>query len=390
MRNGDFSPSRFEAQQDACNLVCGKKTSANMENAVGLIATAGKSVEVCVSLTQDLGKILSGLHKVQIGGQSDLITAIQIASLALRHRQNKRQEQRIVVFVGSLVTASDAELKRLGAQLKKNKIAVDIVSFGENCAEENRPKLEALNAAVNNHDNSYFVTLPPGEHMLSQMIASTPIVRGADAGPPGAPGAPAANNFDDYGGVDPNVDPELAMALRLSLESAENERKAREPTPAEAASGQPPAASTAPAPAPAAAPSDAMDVEDMDEDLRAAIALSLQSQPSASTTSAAPPPSASTEGGDAMDVEDEDLKLALQMSKQTAVEDSAKDANKEVKKEGKKIEAKDPKKDEPLEVDPNYMASVLLNLPGMDPNDPEVQKILQQMQGKKDDQDEKK
>jgi len=42
MRNGDFSPSRFEAQQDACNLICGKKTSANMENAVGLIATAGK------------------------------------------------------------------------------------------------------------------------------------------------------------------------------------------------------------------------------------------------------------------------------------------------------------------------------------------------------------
>ena len=39
------------------------------------------SVEVCVSLTQDLGKILSGLHKVEIGGRSDLVSAIQVASV---------------------------------------------------------------------------------------------------------------------------------------------------------------------------------------------------------------------------------------------------------------------------------------------------------------------
>jgi len=222
MRNGDFSPSRFEAQQDACNLVCGKKTNANMENSVGLIATAGKNVEVCVSLTRDLGKILSGLHHVQIGGQSDLITSIQIASLALRHRQDKRQEQRVVIFIGSPIAASEAELKRLGGQLKKNKIALDVVSFGENCAEENRPKLEALHAAVNNHDNSFIVTLPPGEHMLSQMIASTPIVRGTDAGPAPAGGTgPAAGGggFDDFGGVDPNVDPELAMVLLANSSS---------------------------------------------------------------------------------------------------------------------------------------------------------------------------
>lgn len=53
MRNGDFSPSRFEAQQDACNLVCGKKISNNMENAVGLIAMAGKKYPFlpCSSLT---------------------------------------------------------------------------------------------------------------------------------------------------------------------------------------------------------------------------------------------------------------------------------------------------------------------------------------------------
>jgi len=373
MRNGDFSPSRFEAQQDACNLVCGKKTSANMENAVGLIATAGKNVEVCVSLTQDLGKILSGLHKVQIGGESDLVTSIQIASLALRHRQNKRQEQRIVVFVGSPVSASDNELKKLGGQLKKNKIAVDIVSFGEGCAEENRAKLEVFHGAVNNHDNSFLVTLPPGEHMLSQMIASTPIVRGADAGPAPEGGGPAAGGggFDEFGGIDPNVDPELAMALRLSLESAENERKQRE---GPATTDTPTTAPTAPSQAQPAAPGaggDAMDVDDMDDDLRAAIAMSLQgNQPS---QQAAP-------ASDAMDVEEDDeLALALSMSKQTAASDAAKDAG----KNEKPVEGSG-------EVDSNYMASVLLNLPGMDPNDPEVQEILRNMKAEQEKSEKEK
>lgn len=116
-----------------------------------------------------------------------------------------------MVFVGSPVNASDAELKRLGGQLKKNKIAVDIVNFGENCAEENRAKLEVLHAAVNNHDNSFLVTLPPGERMLSQMIATTPIIQGTDASPSAGGSTSAAGNFDEYGGIDPNIDPELAL-----------------------------------------------------------------------------------------------------------------------------------------------------------------------------------
>jgi hypothetical protein len=43
MRNGDFSPNRFEAMQDAVNLVCGTKIQSNPENVVGLLTMAGKS-----------------------------------------------------------------------------------------------------------------------------------------------------------------------------------------------------------------------------------------------------------------------------------------------------------------------------------------------------------
>ena len=44
-------------------------------------------------------------------------------------------------------------------------------------------------------------------------------------------GVPQASQFADYGGVDPSLDPELAMALRISLEEARaNQLPASRPT----------------------------------------------------------------------------------------------------------------------------------------------------------------
>lgn len=40
MRNGDFLPTRLQAQQDAVNLVCHSKTRSNPENNVGLLTLA--------------------------------------------------------------------------------------------------------------------------------------------------------------------------------------------------------------------------------------------------------------------------------------------------------------------------------------------------------------
>jgi len=83
------------------------------------LTTAGRAVEVQVALTQDMGKMVAALHKIKLGGQSDILAAIQVAQLALRNRQNKRQEARVVLFVGSPVSASVPELKKIGATLKK-------------------------------------------------------------------------------------------------------------------------------------------------------------------------------------------------------------------------------------------------------------------------------
>jgi 26S proteasome regulatory subunit N10 len=40
MRNGDFNPTRLDAQKDACNLICGTKLRSSPENSVGLMTMA--------------------------------------------------------------------------------------------------------------------------------------------------------------------------------------------------------------------------------------------------------------------------------------------------------------------------------------------------------------
>jgi len=37
---------------------------------------------------------------LEIGGEMNLTAAIQVAQLALKHRQNKKQQQRIIIFAG--------------------------------------------------------------------------------------------------------------------------------------------------------------------------------------------------------------------------------------------------------------------------------------------------
>jgi len=42
MRNGDYQPTRFEAQADAVNTVFRTKIDSNPENTVGIMTMAGK------------------------------------------------------------------------------------------------------------------------------------------------------------------------------------------------------------------------------------------------------------------------------------------------------------------------------------------------------------
>jgi 26S proteasome regulatory subunit N10 len=85
MRNGDYTPSRLEAQSDAVSFLFNAKTQTNPENTVGLVTMAGDSPTVMVTLTNDVGKILTAIHNIHIKGISDVNTSVLIAQV---HRNN--------------------------------------------------------------------------------------------------------------------------------------------------------------------------------------------------------------------------------------------------------------------------------------------------------------
>jgi 26S proteasome regulatory subunit N10 len=57
------------------------------------------------------------------------------------------------------------------------------------------------------------VTIPPGPHILSDILISSPIISGEGMGVAGAMGS--TGEFDSFGGIDPSLDPELALVCSL-------------------------------------------------------------------------------------------------------------------------------------------------------------------------------
>ncbi|XP_011099843.1 26S proteasome non-ATPase regulatory subunit 4 homolog isoform X1 [Sesamum indicum] len=369
MRNGDYSPNRFQAQADAVNLICGAKTQSNPENTVGILTMAGKGVRVLVTPTSDLGKILACMHGLEIGGEMNLAAGIQVAQLALKHRQNKKQQQRIIVFAGSPVKYDKKVLELIGRKLKKNSVALDIVNFGEEDQEKSE-KLEALLAAVNNNDSSHIVHVPPGPSALSDVLISTPIFTGDGEGGSGfaaAAAAAAAGGVSGFEfGVDPNLDPELALALRVSMEEERARQEAAAKKAAEEASkqekGEQQSTSqdatmtdnvNADTSEPEKKTNDLMD----DENALLQQALAMSMDDSSSTVAVR-----DTDMSDAS-ADDHDLQLALQLSVQDGAADQSNqtDMNK-------------------LLADQSFVSSILASLPGVDPNDPHVKDLLASMQ----------
>lgn len=219
MRNGDYPTTRYDAQITAMEFIFQNKLNSNPENTVGLLSYGGKDPQVLSTLTTDFGKILSGAHGTKISGENHFSSGIQVAALALKHRQNKVQSQRIIAFVGSPITETERELEKLAKKMKKNNVAVDVINFGEESV--NTTKLEKFHQAINNHDNSHLVTIPPGPRLLYEVISTSPILV--------EDGFEVSESADFFGagGVDANMDPDLALALRLSLEE-ERSRQERE------------------------------------------------------------------------------------------------------------------------------------------------------------------
>ncbi|XP_058058329.1 26S proteasome non-ATPase regulatory subunit 4 [Anopheles bellator] len=373
-RNGDYFPTRLNAQKDGVNLVCLSKVRSNPENNVGLM-TLSNTTEVLATLTSDVGRILSKLHLVNPEGNINLMTGLRIAHLVLKHRQGKNHKMRIVVFVGSPVAHDEGELVKLAKKLKKEKVYVDIVSFGDH--QKNNDTFTAFVNVLNGKDGtgSHLVCVPRGS-VFSDALLSSPIIQGED----GSGGAGLGGAGFEFG-VDPNEDPELALALRVSMEEQrlrqeEEQRRATANSAAEsggsgtagAEAGTALGASASAAGGAAVAGSSsggaARTSEPHSEEamLERALALSTEIMPD-----------------DAMPdfanmTEEEQIAFAMQMSMQDAQEPISQPAKRQ-KQEDTPMEV-DEEEIEIVGVSPAYLMSVLENLPGVDPHSEAVRNAV--------------
>lgn len=222
-RNGDYMPTRFDAQLDSVDYIFQSKIHSNPENTCGLLSLGGDGPKVLSSLTADFGRILKGIHETKIEGELHLSTSIQVATLVLKHRQNTHQLQRVIAFVSSPVLETEQELVKLAKKLKKNSVSVDIINFGEEL--QNTAKLEKFIETVNKDDSSHLLTVPPGPKLLYEHVASSAILNAEGEASAFGAGVGGDDFFDM--GADPNMDPELLLLLRLSLEE-ERARQERE------------------------------------------------------------------------------------------------------------------------------------------------------------------
>uniref|UniRef100_A0A674P4X4 26S proteasome non-ATPase regulatory subunit 4 n=1 Tax=Takifugu rubripes TaxID=31033 RepID=A0A674P4X4_TAKRU len=340
MRNGDFLPTRLQAQQDAVNIVCHSKTRSNPENNVGLI-TMADNCEVLTTLTPDSGRILSKLHAVQPKGNICFCTGIRVAHLALKHRQGKNHKMRIIAFVGSPIEDNEKELVKLAKRLKKEKVNVDIINFGEE--EVNTEKLTAFINTLNGKDGtgSHLVTVPPGPS-LADALLSSPILAGEGGSMMGL----GASDFEF--GVDPSADPELALALRVSMEEQRQrqEEEARRAAAASAAEAGVPTASA-------------------DESEEALLKMSV-SQPE-SSAAVLPDFSSMTE--------EEQIAYAMQMSLAGGGESRF---GRPLLPTLKVFSIASEQEEDDYDVmqDPEFLQSVLENLPGVDPNNEAIRNAM--------------
>eukprot|EP00960_Hanusia_phi_P031161 749117-Hanusia_phi.AAC.2 len=239
---------------------------SNPENTIGLMTMACMPEECpCVHIAPAMNQaqapaIKMSLIRIQDGDLIQQLLAklgdelsyelrfedsMKIAWSSLKHRMNKNQRPRIVALVASpLVIQDQQDLIRFGKKLRKNNVAIDIISFGDS-PRHNTPVLTVLTrteGVENAESASGFLRCrrpgwkqPPALNFdvtlggLSDVLFTSPILTETNA--PQAPTqqstSPAAQDFSEYGGINPQLDPELAMALKMSAEEEKARREAQ-------------------------------------------------------------------------------------------------------------------------------------------------------------------
>ena len=223
---------------------------------------------------------------------------------------------------------------------------MDIIHFGE-LADTNRTKLQGFVNKVNN-ENSHYVCLEPSLNALSDCLLETPVVGSSSGG--------GGNTGGDLGnlGFDPNMDPELAMAIRISLEEARAQEKKDE------GEGE-------------VKPEE----EKVEEKAGEGTKMETENVEKGNTSGNENQPAVFSQPkeDDLYDDEDMDSEEILKKAMELSLQDAP---NQELKDNAMQEEKTEEKTEDQAFQDPSFV-NELLNSVGIDPNDPKMKEALEKM-----------
>lgn len=252
--DGDFTPTRLDAQKAAVQALADSFSHGNRESMVGFGTLSG-ACGVHTSLTKDMRKFRQNLDNIQRDGTIHLEQAIKCGLFALRHRPREISLRHLIVMLGSKHDLTKEAAPELASLVQRDGVILDLVVLGDDGIDMD-PLNDFMNALGS---QSRYVTIPKGRSYLADIVQDKLIHIGADVGDVNPEDAELRQAIQQSS-VD---DEELQRAILLSL--AENNPLAETPEPAPA----PPAPA-----APAQPPSPSID--EMDEELLAAMKLSME------------------------------------------------------------------------------------------------------------------
>lgn len=162
-RNGDVFPNRLAAQLECVTMLASRVTSANLESAVGLLAASG---ELLCTPTQEPSAVLATFPRIVVGGRPCIAKTLSISLLALKHRANQNQHERVVLFVASPPRDPADKLFALATELRRNHVRLDLICLA---GQEQVPLLRRLHSSANSASTEalFLAQSPGGERLVT-------------------------------------------------------------------------------------------------------------------------------------------------------------------------------------------------------------------------------
>ncbi|KAH0795239.1 26S proteasome non-ATPase regulatory subunit 4 [Histomonas meleagridis] len=227
--NGDFLPTRFDAEKSTVETLARAYLRGNRESVVGFGTMADIDFGINTSLTKEARKIRQNLENVKRGGKVELEKAIKCGIYSLRHRPKEITNRRLIVILGSVHNVTNEKAEELAAFANKEGVNVDIVVFGDDPIN-----IEPLKLFIDRlGEKSEFFKVDKGVTVLSDTVQQFFISRRpTTTEPQGQQPAPEDQEDDlqrairlsrQEAGIAGDEDPELQEALRLSMMDLDNQ-----------------------------------------------------------------------------------------------------------------------------------------------------------------------